>query len=88
MLLDGGACRRVRDKGVKRRMRSVLLANAVLLVAGSAVGQAVEGDAHASGESDAGNASVAVSKRERVQALQRYVTEAEAGDAESQLARE
>ena len=85
MLLDGGSCRRVRDNGVKRRMR-VLLANAVLLVAGSAVGQALEGDVHASGESNAGNASDAVAKRERGQALRRYVTEAKAGDAEAQFA--
>ncbi len=85
MLLDGGACRRVRDKGVRRRMRGALFASAVLLVAGSAVGQA-PGDVHASGESDAGNASVAVSKRERGQALQRYVTEAKAGDADAQHA--
>ena len=86
MLLDGGACWRVRDKGVKRRMRGALLANAVLLVAGSAVGQALEGDVHASGESDAGNASDAVSERKRGQALQRYVTGAKAGDAEAQHA--
>ena len=73
-------------QGVKRRMRGVLLANAVLLVAGSAVGQAVEGDAHASGESGAGNASDAVSERERGQASQRYLTEAMAGDAQAQHA--
>ena len=67
-------------------MRAVLLANAVLLVAGSAVGQALEGDVHAPGESDAGNASDAVAKRERSQALQRYGPEAKAGDAAAQYA--